>query len=116
MQLPKECNIIFQQCKWESLKTDICLKNERKILPKHWTDVIRKEIKKIKDFSCCVKFIRHLADDKKTNMETGCLSVKSKNVFRQAKYEWSKKKLSDEDIFKSLEILKKNYADQSKSK
>ena len=51
MQLPKECKIIFPQCKWESLKTDICLKNERKILPK--------QIKKIKDFSCCVKFIRH---------------------------------------------------------
>ena len=53
MQLPKECNIIFPQCKWESLRTNICLKNERKILSKHWTDVIVKEIRKIKDFSCC---------------------------------------------------------------
>ena len=57
------------------------------------------------------KFQSYLADDKKTNMETGCLSVKSKNVFRQANYE----KLPDEDIFKSLEIFK-NYKDQSKSK
>ena len=142
---------------------------------KHWTDVIANEIRKIKDFSCCVKFIRHfvprkdnylfsfdfgctiedckmkgkgvlqnnfelkiefvenkvshkkkennsynarhlrkkerthlgkelenvvypskkihsyLAADKKINMETGCLSIKSKNVFCQAKYEWYKK-------------------------
>ena len=43
-------------------------------------------------------------------METGCLSVKSK-----AKYEWNKIHLRMK-LFKSVEILKKNYDDQSKNK
>ena len=36
------------------------------------------------------KYHALLSDDKKTNMGSGCLSITSKNVCRQAKYEWKK--------------------------
>ena len=108
MQSPKECNIIFPQCKWESMKSDICLKNERKILPKHWTNVIAKEIRKIKYFSCCVKFIRHFVQRKDNylfSFDFGCTTIedckmKGKGVLQnnfELKIEFVENKFSQEE-------------------
>ena len=62
------------------------------------------------------KYHALLSDDNKTNMECGCLSITSKNVCRQAKYEWKKKQLPNKDILKSLQILQKRYQQQFSQK
>ena len=57
-----------------------------------------------------------LADDNKTNMESGLLEVNSKNVLRQIKCEAKKQKLPALNINDGLLKLQQNYKDMSKNK
>ena len=57
-----------------------------------------------------------LADDNKTNMESGLLEVNSKNVLRQIKCEAKKLKLPALNINDGLLKLQQNYKDMSKNK
>ena len=57
-----------------------------------------------------------LADDKKTNMDSGRLSINSKNVCSQVKSEHKKNSFLDKSVFESLRKLKENYLNQTKEK
>ena len=57
-----------------------------------------------------------LADEKKTNMVSGCLSIQSKNVARQIKYEAKKAKQPSSNLSESLEILRQQYMKNSACK